>query len=211
MDGILLIAGNATAGKDTFFKGLNLLYGGSVKRFAFADALKKDCEGLSHKIFKKGISELSSEEKNLFRPILVDYGNIMREVSPLHWVEEVDKEVSDWRNKLFYDRIFRNGNYKRNAIITDCRYENELEHFKKYTELDIDVKLLYVERYDVFGNLIPPANEIEEKNNEILKKRSDYQLRWMTFGKTLKDEELENLVKHIVYYGEPTMRDFFES
>lgn len=118
MKGILLISGNATSGKDTFFTGLKLIFGDSVKRFAFADALKIDTSPLAHRIFNKTISSLSKDEKELFRPLLVDYGNIMRKVNPLYWIEQVDNEIKK-EDSLDY------------AIITDCRYENEIEFFKK--------------------------------------------------------------------------------
>lgn len=192
MKGILLISGNATAGKDTFFRGLRLEFGESVKRFAFADALKSDTNSLSERIFNKKVNGLSKEEKELFRPILVDYGNIMRKVNPLHWVNQVDKEIKS--KKIDY------------AIITDCRYENELDFFKK--NYSCPVKLLYIERYDCLGNIIPPANEIEEKNNKKLMKRADFSFSWITLGDDMKDKFIKFLVEDYVKWN---MQNFFES
>lgn len=192
MKGILLISGNATSGKDTFFSGLKLVFGDSVKRFAFADALKIDTDSLARRIFNKTISDLSKDEKELFRPILVDYGNIMRKVQPLYWVKQVDDEIKK-EDSLDY------------AIITDCRYENELTFFKE--NYSCPVKLLYIVRYDCFGNIIPPANEIEKENNSQLKKHIDFSILWETFGQNMKNENLKLLIEDFIYYG---MQNFFK-
>lgn len=191
MKGILLISGNATSGKDTFFTGLKLIFGDSVKRFAFADALKIDTDPLARRIFNKTISCLSKDEKELFRPILVDYGNIMRKVNPLYWIEQVDNEI-------------KKEEYPDYAIITDCRYENEIEFFKK--NYSCPVKLLYIERYDCFGSIIPPANEIEKENNIKLKRHIDFSLSWETLGNNIPNATLFLTTKHFIEHG---MQNFF--
>lgn len=189
--GILLISGNATSGKDTFFRGLRLIFGKSVERFAFADSLKNDADILAERIFNKKIILLSKEEKEIFRPILVDYGNIMRKVNPLHWVKEVNKSIQSSNDDFDY------------VVITDCRYENELVFFRE--NYSCPVKLLYLERYDCLGNTIPPANEIEKENNIKLKTIADFFFSWITIGEN--NEIMKTLVKDYVKFN---MQNFFK-
>lgn len=193
--GILLISGNATAGKDTFFNGLSLLKKNRVKRFAFADQLKNLTQKISTSILKKEIEFLSPEEKELFRPVMVAVGELARKADGDFWVKKVDSKIQ-WLNEIQEDFY---------AIITDCRYENEFLYFKK--KYNCPIRLLYIERYDCLGNVIPPANNTERESLHALEKMSDYHLSWVTFADTKnKNDFLKEIIGDFI---NEQMSDFF--
>lgn len=193
--GILLISGNATAGKDTFFNGLSLLKKNRVKRFAFADQLKSLTQSISTSILKKEIEFLSPQEKEMFRPVMVSVGELARKVDGDFWVKKVDSQIQ-WLDEIqeeFY------------AVITDCRYESEYLFFKE--KYNCPIRLLYIERYDCLGNVIPPANDTERESLHVLEKMSDYHLSWVTFADTKnKNDFLKEIIGSFI---NEQMSDFF--
>lgn len=169
---VLLIAGNATSGKDTFFSCLKKIYGDlHVKRYGFADKVKECLDEPCEELFHKKIADLTPAEKEGFRPVMVAYANLARTINSNVWVDKVSSSILHAAS-LHEDSPLN--------VVCDCRFENELNFF-----LDnplYDAKLLYITRYDCFGTIIPPANSCEELNNTVLKNRADWHLEWLTAG-----------------------------
>jgi hypothetical protein len=110
---VIGIGGVARAGKDTFASILtNQLKaaGKTVDRFAFADALKEDCEAFC--VEKLGVTAFTQipEEKILIRPLLVWYGDAKRkQTNGRYWVDIIDKQVKASTADF--------------CIVTDVRYD----------------------------------------------------------------------------------------
>lgn len=105
------LVGFAQSGKDTV---ASLLPG--YRRIAFADALKADLIHIFQDVIPAGYSTETwmSENKELLRPLLVEYGRAKRAFDPLYWVKRVNRErmLTSWTKGRF--------------VFTDVRYPNEV-------------------------------------------------------------------------------------
>jgi hypothetical protein len=164
------ITGVATSGKDTlflilqkFFKSKNL----PVKRFALADLLKKDLNSFAKEKLDIDLFNLSPEDKELIRPILVSYGKIKRiNTNGRYWIDKL-KEANGLQNKTII------------PIITDIRYQEYPQDECFWLKKENNGFLIHISRIHK-GKAIPPANAEEEKNNKILLSESDYSFTWCT-------------------------------
>lgn len=167
---VLGLGVNRMVGKDTFFSLLNEI-DPRFKRVAFADALKDSCEDLCKYFFNKGISQLSPEEKEIFRPILIESGRVGRTLDVDYWVKKAVKITETFSS----DSI---------AVITDVRFENEYLYLKK----------IYEERF-FFINLLregaPEPTDEEKKNGPETSKHADLTFYWKT-------DPTKNLIRHEV-------------
>jgi hypothetical protein len=170
------IAGASRSGKDTLCNTLiNLLEQNNIKakRFSIAgDFIKKDL----YKVIKNRTDistfTLKDEEKEIIRPMLVEYGRLMRRITKgRYFINLLNKDVK------FTNKIIR--------IITDIRYveypKDEL-HWLKKEEKGF---LIFIERQNV-----KDANQFEKKNNSIIKSSADYIVKMSDFknDKKLKHE-----------------------
>ena len=168
---ILLLGFARRVGKDTFAECLQRIYPDSVLAYAFADQLKDDLNPLALNMFGKNISELSDEEKEIFRPILISYGCAWREINPEHWVEVVAE-------KMFTDEADPYPKHIIRLYITkDCRFRNEAEYFKDYNgkNCGIEVKVIHIDRIGA-----PEPTDEEKKNLPECVKLADYHFTWPT-------------------------------
>ncbi len=107
------LIGYARSGKDTAAQALTAR---GFHRVGFADALKADCE----KIIGQPIAAMAPEQKEFWRPMLVEYGRLRRAQHPDYWI---------WRVGSY---LKMNCEPTLPVVITDVRYTNEcqwiLEH-----------------------------------------------------------------------------------
>jgi len=162
------ITGVAKSGKDTLYKLLEKKFKEkniTSKRFALADALKEDIKEFIYLKFSISLDDLTPEQKELIRPILVAYGKIRRNLSKgRYWISLLEKEIE--KNKELFL-----------PIITDIRYaEFEMDELEWVLEENKGL-LIHVSRVEN-GKIVQPANSEEETNNEILLKKSHYKLIW---------------------------------
>ena len=161
---VLGLCGLARCGKDTFCSltaEILSKYDKRLMRSGFADQVKADLHQLL--VSKVGISAYTeiSEEKELIRPLLVEYGTgLMRKINKDVWVE---------RMKLSFDLAKHT---KVPLVITDVRYENEIDWI--HSE---EGKVIYIEQE---GNKAP--NKEEKKNDPIMRKKSDCFVKWEKVG-----------------------------
>lgn len=119
MSQIIGFCGYARSGKDTAAKAL---IERGWKRVAFADALKADVACAMQrslcKIADGGVlsETLIEDHKEAFRPLLVEYGRAMRRVRASYWIDRAMTEI----------RALSDGIYGDNVVITDVRYQNEV-------------------------------------------------------------------------------------
>lgn len=167
---IIGISGLARSGKDSFFElSKTFLKNRGVKyrRMSFADELKEECEELLSKY--TGISAFTEKdsEKEIIRPLLVTYGtHIRRRLNKNCWIEKIEPKVIE---------CFAN---EEVVFITDVRFENEINWIH-----DHGGKSVHVTRCG-----ITPPNKDEEENDPILRRESNFKIKWNNF-------ESEDMIK----------------
>jgi hypothetical protein len=102
---IIGFIGYARVGKDT---AASALTSRGFQRVAFADALKLDCE----KIIGMPIAAMTPEQKEFWRPLMVEYGRLRRAQHEDFWVWQVECTL-------------RTVEPSTPVCITDVRYANE--------------------------------------------------------------------------------------
>ena len=160
---IIGISGLARSGKDSFYEFCKPLLdqeGIGHRRMAFADELKEEVDTILSKYV--GISAFTedTEEKKIIRPLLVTYGtHIRRKMNPDCWIEKV-------RGKM--RRLEKS---EEIVFITDVRFKNEIEWVHKEGGSSIHVSR---------SGIVPP-NEDEKQNDPILRKESNFRIKWNNF------------------------------
>ena len=157
---IIGISGAARSGKDTLCRGLirefEKLNIPATRKSIAGDTVKTDLQKiLFEKIEFDSFTE-DNKEKETIRPLLVEYGKLMRQkTNGRYFIEKFQLEES-----------FIN-------IIPDIRYaeypKDELFWLKK----EMKGLCIFIEREEIFD-----ANETEKINNKLIKEIADYHLKW---------------------------------
>lgn len=185
---VIGISGLARSGKDSFFlmsKDIlsSIGYNQKIKRFAFADELKSECDEFLVK--NTGISAFTevNSEKEIIRPFLVTYGtHIRRKLDKRCWINKVEKKLSEKTRGV--------------AFITDVRYENEIEWVHS-----LGGHTVHIQRT---GTIAP--NEEEKINDPILKKKSKHKLHWDNFSEEnieIATSQVKRILNKIINNEEP--------
>ena len=159
------ISGLARSGKDSIYLKCEPILknmGYSVKRVAFADCLKSECDELLSKY--TGISAFTenTEEKEIIRPLLVTYGtHIRRKLNKNCWIDKIDEMVKNFISENII------------TFVTDVRFENEIDWIHDLGGLSVHIS----------RDGITPPNEEELKNDPRLKQLSSLKLHWGDFNK----------------------------
>lgn len=160
MSRLLLIAGRARVGKDTFARTSNDLFG-YMPCIAFADALKEEINDEMVRRYDISAFTQDPKEKSVIRPHLVELGRKRRAEDVNHWVKKVEPEVKEWLEA------------GETVLVTDNRYANEARWGKA-----LGGKVLYIERIQEDGRPVPPANDEEAANDAEVRALADYVLSW---------------------------------
>ena len=175
---IIGLGGVARVGKDTFCNEIISEFkkhGINATRLAFADQLKKDLEKFL--LDKAGVNVYTDDDcqKKIIRPLLVEYGKLMRQISAGKY----------WIDKL---RPLIDLNISKNitSIITDVRYPNETEWINSLPQS----LTVHMQRKGM-----TPANEEERRNDPLAQNLSDIILNW----ETCPQEKIENLAKKHIH------------
>ena len=189
---MIALSGVARSGKDTFCKLLIEILserGIKARRYSFADELKNDLNSFFKDRMGVSIWSCSPDEKELLRPMLVEYGKYWRiKSNGTHWTSKVLKKI---QSDTAEERIL--------PIITDVRYSvyefDEADWVKKNNGV-----LIHIERYtnEIFRGdskygsdffypcpniqkiFIKPVNDEEFKNDPIIKSIADFKFEWET-------------------------------
>jgi hypothetical protein len=176
---IIGIAGAARSGKDTLCNGLirqfSLLGINARRKSIGGDIIKNDLKNiLLEKCQIDPFLLKNDEEKELIRPILVEYGRLQRHIT---------------KGQYFINK-FEEKNNNSVLIIPDIRYaeyENDEIFWLKNKKNGL---LIFIERENVFD-----ANEAEKSNNKKIKDASDYILKWDTLNANNPDD-LKTINQH---------------
>lgn len=180
------VSGLARSGKDLFTTvAQDILKENGIKteRYALAYELKNDLKDLIHK--KTGIDVFTenTEEKNIIRPLLVAYGDVMRKISGgKYWTQKIEQRIG----KSKADVVF----------ITDIRYDFYPDDECTWLQYKQCGKLVHVTRfkYDTSSKRkkkvydVPP-NEHESINNPKVKSRADYSFEWEDYSSKYPTKE----------------------
>lgn len=184
---IIGISGAARSGKDTLCRGIlrvlkqeyNLE---GIRKSIAGDQIKKDLNDLFKSKLKLDIFTEKSEEKELIRPLLVEYGKILRKRTQGRYFIENFKKQENTIN-----------------IITDIRYVEYPKDEGYWLKNEINGFLVFIERKNIFD-----ANETEKSNNEILKNMADYSLTWDTLNENLEFDK-----KIIDHHASQILKKYF--
>lgn len=179
---IISISGNARVGKDTVANAMvDILadFGIQAQKLSFAYELRKSVDDFLQR--EIGISAFTEDpdEKLLIRPFLVTWGtDIMRKINEDVWIERIQSSL----------------NCNKVNIISDLRFENELNFVKQNKGLS-----LFLSR-----DGIEPANEHERKNNQILINQVDLHFTMIETSdknliKCIVNETLNNLINEEIF------------
>lgn len=149
---IIGLGSKARIGKDFAAKELAKYH--DVERISFADALKEDLNYIFKPIHPElDFTKLDAEPelKEYWRPVMVAYGERMRQIEPDYWVRRA------LGNREFNHEL---------TLVVDCRYPNEVNYVKQLGGLYIDIET---------DNA--PANESEAKFSPILAGMADFRVR----------------------------------
>ena len=186
---IIGIAGASRSGKDTLCRSLirilNEKYNIEAERRSIAgDLIKKNLRSII--MNSVGIDSFTenTEEKELIRPLLVEYGKLMRNNTKGRYFVENFEVVKE-----------------KTLIIPDIRYAEYLKDEINWIRNEVNGYLIFLEREN-----IKDANETEKINNKKLKIFSNCCIRW---GKL--DENDKSDRKIIDDYSIKILNDIFQS
>jgi hypothetical protein len=161
---IIGISGAARSGKDTLCRALIRFFESkkikAERKSIAGDTIKKDLKQLIKN--KANINSFTEDiyEKTLIRPLLVEYGKLMR---------------NQTKGRYFIEKLECNN--KNIIIIPDIRYAEYENDELFWIKNEKQGFLIFVDH-----EYISDANETEKINNKIIKKQSDYKLKWSTLN-----------------------------
>lgn len=162
------ITGVARSGKDTLYKLLEkkfLVKNIKCQRFALADNLKSDLKSFLIEKFDIDLDNITPQDKELIRPVMVAYGKCKRlKTNGRYWIELLDSKLNE---KSYL------------PIITDIRYDEYEKDEYFWLKKEKNGLLIHVTRI-LNGKTIPPANEEEMQNDKKLYEKADYKFIWCT-------------------------------
>lgn len=201
------VAGVARAGKNLFcdllVKQLKANYNLNAKHFALATELKEDCRQFIHDKFHLDVFTDKTEEKNVFRDMLVWYGDAKRkQTDGRYWIDKLDLTIG---------KEFAFGTPPIDvAIVSDIRYDHYLNDEVSWIQKEKNGALIHVGKFTygfpsngriikVKGNrglkiFTDPANTHEMLNDPKLREKADYLVEWedVSEGKSVNYQELLN-------------------
>lgn len=191
---VIGVGGVARSGKNLFcdllVKQLKQQYNLNAAHFALAYELKQDCQQFIRDKFNIDVFTENTEEKKVFRDMLVWYGDAMRKKSNgKYWIDKMNNPLS---------KEFACGTPPIDvAIVSDIRYDfyelDEVDWIRK----EKNGPVIHISKftYDPDGPtqiFTQPANSHEAINDPKLQKKADYLLQWkdISYNQTLQYQEL---------------------
>lgn len=171
------ISGVARSGKNSFADIMCDIYkerGISTRTFALAYYLKNDCEQFIQEKLGLSVWTEKTEEKSIFRPMLIWYGSVKRKQSQgKYWTSTLQKDLEKSDAHI--------------NIITDVRYSVYVEDEVYWIKNVMKGKLIHISKYDLKGTTkiyTQPDNDHELYNDPIVKQLADVKVEWPTYNVT---------------------------
>jgi hypothetical protein len=187
---LIALSSAATGGKDTLYNILEKIfkqYSITSDRLALADPLKSEINSFTQAQYNISAFTKDPKEKELIRPLMVIHGKIKRTQTSGKYFTSLAQERL---NSNITDNIL--------TIVTDIRYssysEDELYWLKSNNGI-----LIHIERINVDGQIIEPANIDEKENDPKIKSAADYHLRWPTTdNEQLREDFVKTQLKDLI-------------
>jgi hypothetical protein len=177
------ISGVARSGKDSFANILLEIL--KEKKFnaiksSLAEPLKHDCKDFIASKLDLDVWTDKTEEKAIFREMLVWYGKVKRQQSEgKYWTDLLTKRIEIQSPDI--------------CIVPDVRYLQYPEDEVFWLKEKMKGILIHIERKDINGDIVPPANMDESINDKLVKDNADYSVTWPTYA----PEELSGLANDV--------------
>lgn len=191
---IIGISGAARCGKDTLCRALIRVFKENfkikaIRRSIAGDQVKKDLKDLLHKNLSIDSFTENFTVKEEIRPLLVEYGKLMRnKTNGRYFIEKFVKEENSIN------------------IIPDIRYVEYSKDEAHWLKNEMNGFLIFIERDGILD-----ANDTEKVNNKIIKEMSDYYMTWNSLDenkecdRVIIDQYALNIIeKMITTYREDT-------
>jgi hypothetical protein len=177
------IGGVARSGKDSFANNLlEILKENNFKviKSSLAEPLKHDCKEFISSKLNLDVWTDKTEEKAIFREMLVWYGKVKRQQSEgQYWTNLLTKRVEIESPEI--------------CIVPDVRYLQYPEDEVFWLKEKMKGILIHIERKDINGDIVPPANMDESINDKLIKDSADYSFNWPTYA----PEDLSGLANDV--------------
>jgi hypothetical protein len=170
---IIGISGAARSGKDTLCRALIRVLKENfeikaIRRSIAGDQVKKDLKDLLHKNLSIDSFTENFTVKEEIRPLLVEYGKLMRnKTNGRYFIEKFVKEENTIN------------------IIPDIRYVEYSKDEAYWLKNEMDGFLIFIEREGILD-----ANDTEKVNNKIIKEMSDYYMTWNSLDENKESDRL---------------------
>ena len=170
---IIGISGAARSGKDTLCRALIRVLKENfeikaIRRSIAGDQVKKDLKDLLHKNLSIDSFTENFTAKEEIRPLLVEYGKLMRNKT---------------NGRYFIEKFIKEENTIN--IIPDIRYVEYSKDEAYWLKNEMDGFLIFIEREEIFD-----ANDTEKVNNKIIKEMSDYYMTWNSLDENKESDRL---------------------
>ncbi len=192
---IIGISGFARSGKDLFTTVAQRVlkeHGLETERYALAYELKSDLKDLIKTKLGIDVFTENTEEKNIIRPLLVAYGDVMRKTSGgKYWTQKVEQRIGKSKSDVVF--------------ITDIRYDFYPEDECTWIQYKMAGKLIHLTKYKL--STMPSGrrfsknkitkiydsapNEHESLNNPKVLKRADIAVEWQDYSDTMDVKEID--------------------
>lgn len=184
---IIGISGAARSGKDTLCRGLIRVLKekynvDAIRKSIAGDRVKADLKNILAENVKIDAFTENNQDKEYIRPLLIEYGKLMRNKT---------------EGRYFIEN-FKIDEQKVN-IIPDIRYAEYPKDEVFWIKNEIKGFLIFIERKNIYD-----ANDTEKINNKIIKQVADYHLTWDSL-----DENSEYDRKLIDFYASEVLNKMF--
>jgi hypothetical protein len=183
---IIGISGAARCGKDTLCRGLIREFEKigikAVRKSIAGDTVKNDLKTILFEKIQFDTFTEDHKEKESVRPLLVEYGKIMRQKT---------------NGRYFIDQFKLEENCVN--IIPDIRYAEYPKDELFWLKNEMKGLSIFIEREEIFD-----ANETEKINNKLIKEITDFNLKW---GRLNENSEYER--KIIDFHSKNIIEKFY--
>ena len=186
---IIGVSGFARSGKDLFARvAQNVLekQGSKIEKYALAYELKNDLKDLIHNKVGIDVFTENTEEKNIIRPLLVAYGDVMRKVSMgKYWTNKIEQKIKQSNADVIF--------------ITDIRYDVYAEDECTWLQNKQGGKLVHITKFKqepmpsgrrfsknkIVKIYNSAANDHEMLNDPKVKSKADCAFEWEDYSDKL--------------------------
>lgn len=183
---IIGISGAARCGKDTLCRGLirelEKIDLPAVRKSIAGDTVKADLQKLLFEKIEFDSFTENHTEKEFVRPLLVEYGKLMRQKT---------------NGRYFIEKFQIEENFIN--IIPDIRYAEYPKDELFWLKNEMQGLSIFIEREEILD-----ANETEKINNKMIKEVADYHLKW---GRLNENSEYEKQI--IDFHAKQIIEKFY--